>query len=71
METKRTIKAGWGYWDVTSYPYGGDFHRTSEDTEVIVLGPGGKYPEMESKVRFANGRLGVVTNAAFASSVKG
>ena len=37
---KIILKPGWGYWDVTRYPYGGDFHRSSgELTGKIIPGP--------------------------------
>lgn len=55
-----TLKAGWGYWDTTYYPYGGCFRRASEDTQVVVIEKAGKYPERERKVKFADGRTGVV-----------
>jgi len=31
-----TIKEGYGYWDITYYPYGGDFRRAVENLKVIV-----------------------------------
>lgn len=34
--TTRTIRKGSGYWDVTTYPYGGDFHRASLDTAIVI-----------------------------------
>jgi hypothetical protein len=61
----RTMLAGWGYWDVTGYPYGGNFKRLEADTEVCVLGPAGKYPTRESKVIFPNGDKGIVDNRSF------
>jgi hypothetical protein len=34
------IAKGWGFWDLTHYPYGGDFKRAQEDLRVAeVLGP--------------------------------
>jgi len=52
-----TLKAGYGYWDVTVYPYGGCFKRAAADTQVTVIDePGGKYGY---KVRFADGRIGM------------
>lgn len=36
--SKRTARKGWGFWDLTRYPHGGDFHRFTEDTVIEVLG---------------------------------
>jgi len=30
------LKAGYGYWDVTSFPYGGCFRRAAQNTPVEV-----------------------------------
>ena len=57
-----TLKSGSGYWDTTHYPYGGAFRRTETDVQVTVIGPGGKYPKIESKIKFSDGRTGVVQN---------
>jgi hypothetical protein len=57
------LLAGWGYWDVTKYSYGGDFRRSGTDLEIIEnLGPAGKYPNKETKVRFADGSVAVIPN---------
>lgn len=37
META-ILKKGWGWWDVTSYPYGGSFQRQELDTNIILTG---------------------------------
>lgn len=47
------IKQGYGYWDVTSFPYGGDFHRATSAFGVTMVGPGGKYPQRQSIVTCA------------------
>jgi hypothetical protein len=28
-----TIPEGYGYWDITCYPWGGDFHRAKTDIQ--------------------------------------
>jgi hypothetical protein len=58
------LQKGWGYWDITNYPYGGNFHRLTSNTEVESLGkyPGTKSPE--TKFRFKDGRVGVITDRA-------
>ena len=33
-----TLKKGYGYWDVTQYPYGGCFRRAAQDTPVQLTG---------------------------------
>ncbi len=54
------MKVGYGYWDVTSYPYGGCFRRCqtafgvtlvpdrcgSKPSEVVVQCPGDKGPRI-------------------------
>jgi hypothetical protein len=63
-EARATLLSGWGYWDTTNYPYGGCFRRATEDTVVTVLGPGGKFPTRERKIRFADGRTAVAETRA-------
>lgn len=41
------IKQGHGFWDCTSYPYGGCFKRATSAFGVRVVGPGGRYPARE------------------------
>lgn len=56
----RFIKQGYGYWDVTKYPYGGDFRRAKDNTPIKeVLEDVGRY---ETKVRLFDGSLVVVKN---------
>jgi|HubBroStandDraft_2_1064218.scaffolds.fasta_scaffold499118_2 hypothetical protein len=60
MQAIRTakIKPGWGYWDTTVYPYGGDFRRGKEPIPVTLTEYlGGKYGW---RVDLADGRTGVV-----------
>jgi hypothetical protein len=56
---KATLLQGWGYWDTTSYPYGGSFRRAPADTAVVIVRPAGKHPAEEREIRFADGRVGV------------
>ncbi len=60
---KHVVKQGWGFWDVTHYPYGGSFRRATQDLEVTEnLGPAGRYPQRETKVKLADGSLAIVPN---------
>lgn len=34
---QRILQSGWGYYDVTTFPYGGSFHRASEDITIEVI----------------------------------
>ena len=36
LMSNRVLPAGTGYWLLTLFPIGGDFHRTVFDTEVTV-----------------------------------
>lgn len=61
----KAIGKGWGFWDVTHYPYGGNFDRAQDNLAIVEnLGPAGRYPKLESKVRLADNRLAVVKNEA-------
>lgn len=51
------IRQGYGFWDVSSLPYGGSFHRASSAFGARVIGPGGKYPERELIVDAAGCKL--------------
>ena len=58
QRTNATVLEGWGYLDVTHYPYGGCFRRAKEDTPVILLETlEGRH---ETKVRFPDGSIGIV-----------
>jgi hypothetical protein len=37
MQTELHLMAGSGYWDLTSYPIGGDFHRAPRDADLLVV----------------------------------
>jgi hypothetical protein len=56
---QRILIAGWGYYDVTSYPYGGSFHRATEDTPVTIVPGRGQHPN-EVKVELPNHRFAIV-----------
>lgn len=57
----RIAESGWGYWDVTNYPRGGDFRRLTEDTPVeLIADPVRIQGNMEVRVRFANGRNAMI-----------
>ena len=63
---KRTLLAGWGYYDITTTPYGGDFHRATEDMPIeIVEGKKGQHPD-EVVARTEAGRTIVVKSGALA-----
>ena len=57
-----TLKKGWGYWDVTSFPYGGSFRRAIEEmTGRVVNGPANLYGAgLEYSVVWENGRSAVI-----------
>lgn len=58
--TVATAKKGWGYWDVTHYPYGGCFRRFTEDTPVRVIECANQ--RHESKVELPDKRHAWVDN---------
>lgn len=62
MDQPAILAKGWGYWDVTHYPYGGCFRRAVEDTPVLIIGPGMKADD--SEVCFPDGRKGYVRKQA-------
>jgi hypothetical protein len=57
-----TLKKGWGYWDVTHYPYGGSFHRADKDmTGKVVNGPANLYGNgMEYAVVLEDGKSAII-----------
>ena len=58
-------QSGYGYWDVSRYPYGGDFRRLTEDTQVEIIGePIRIKGNMEVRVRFNDGRNGMIRVSA-------
>jgi hypothetical protein len=61
-----SIRRGHGYWDITCYPYGGDFKRAPKDKDLlceIINLSAGKYPLRECEVRLADGRKAIVERA--------
>jgi len=56
------LKSGWGYYDVTDYPFGGCFRRASQDTCVEVIGDAHR-PDQQ-RIQFPDGRLAVAPLAA-------
>lgn len=61
--TQAVVRQGWGYWDVTSYPYGGCFKRASSAFIVTVTGPGQHPNEVSATVA---GRKLVISTEALA-----
>jgi hypothetical protein len=56
----RFIKDGYGYWDTTYYPYGGDFNRAVGNVPITeILEEVGR---RETRVKLANGHTAVVKN---------
>jgi hypothetical protein len=63
IENKVTFSKGYGYWDVTKYPYGGDFKSfVGGESGKIVAGTT-KYA-YETRVLLDDGRTIVVKNDA-------
>ena len=60
MTGRATLLAGWGYWDITKYPYGGAFRRSKVDQECDIIGPAGRFPNREREVRLSDGTMAVV-----------
>jgi hypothetical protein len=63
IENKVTFAKGYGYWDVTKYPYGGDFKRFVDNESGKVIAGTVKYP-YETRVALDDGRTIVVKNDA-------
>jgi hypothetical protein len=64
MEYNLTFATGHGYWDVTKYPYGGDFKRfLPGQTGRIIPGPV-KYESRQVRVEMSDGRVIVVEKMA-------
>ena len=51
--SQKILQSGWGYYDVTTLPYGGSFHRASEDISIEVIdGSKGQYAdEVQAKLK--------------------
>lgn len=59
----RFIKQGYGYWDVTKYPYGGNFRRAAENRPIAeVLEQLTVKGRSETKVKLLDGSVAVVRN---------
>lgn len=58
-----TLKKGWGYWDVTSFPYGGCFRRASENmTGRVINGPANLYGNgLEYAVIWEDGKSAIIS----------
>ena len=71
--TQKILQRGWGYYDVTSLPYGGSFHRASEDVtiEVIDGSKGQQADEVQAKLKTPDGseRRIVVRIAALSDTI--
>ena len=57
------FKRGWGYWDVTNYPYGGDFKRF-DGSEVGTRIKGQVKLPREIRVLLSDNRTIVVKDEA-------
>lgn len=51
-----TFKKGYGYWDVTKYPYGGDFKRF-DGTEIGHEIAGPVKNQHQARVQLSDGRV--------------
>lgn len=50
-----------GYWDISFYPYGGDFKRIKETDEFEIISEKEvKYVGREVKIRFSDKRIGII-----------
>lgn len=63
IENKVTLAKGFGCWDVTKYPYGGDFNRFGEGESGKIIAGTVKYP-YETRVLLDSGKTIVVKNEA-------
>lgn len=70
---QKILQSGWGYYDVTSLPYGGSFHRASEDVTIEVIdGSKGQHAdEVQAKLKSPGGteRRNVVRIAALRDTI--
>jgi hypothetical protein len=60
MGETHVLQKGWGYWDTTVYPYGGDFHRASSAFGVKLL-PDRQAPHPDEAVVTCPGEKGLRT----------
>ena len=57
-----TFKKGYGYWDLTKYPYGGDFKRFADNTTGEEI-KGTVNTGSEIRVKLNDGRI-IITDIA-------
>ena len=53
---------GWGYWDLTKYPYGGDFRRFDGNESGTEI-DGGVKVAGEIRIKLEDGRI-IITQLA-------
>jgi hypothetical protein len=58
------ISEGYGYWDTTAYPYGGDFRRATDSTKVSEILRDLENTRREVEVRLHDGHKAVVEKRA-------
>ena len=56
MEYDLTFKTGHGYWDVSRYPYGGDFKRFLDGQRGRLIDGPVKYEGRQVRVEMNDGR---------------
>lgn len=65
----QVLLKGYGYYDITAYPYGGCFRRVAEDTPVeIIEGKRGQHPD---EVQARMGDRTIVVRRAYIRDVEG
>lgn len=64
------LQKGYGYWDVTKFPYGGDFKRSKgeivklyNEMPIGTYRPNGKFAD-EITVYFDDHRVGIIKDTA-------
>lgn len=57
---------GQGYWNVTRYPYGGEFGRIPRtgETRVAIIAGHVPHPDRESRVKLPNGDIAIIQSSA-------
>lgn len=64
--TPLTFNKGWGYWDLSKYPYGGDFKRfNGNETGELIAGPVKKGEEL--RIKLSDGRTIIAVAQAVAN----
>jgi len=64
VETKIGFQKGYGYWDVTTYPQGGDFHRFTGEEVGTLVKDGPVKREGEVRVQLDGGKVIVCKDEA-------